>query len=164
VIDVNHALCAGCGICVDECPIGAISLVDDIAQVDADLCDGCGECIHICPNHALAWVVEPVPERAGEFSSLVVVESPVKVIPRETREPIPWRRAIFPVVGGALSWVGREVVPRIAPLALDLLDDALDRRLIRWSRDQDVTAPPTGSRQGRGRRQRYRHRRGRSSK
>jgi Pyruvate/2-oxoacid:ferredoxin oxidoreductase delta subunit len=163
VIDVNYALCAGCGVCVDECPTRAITLVDAIAQIDADLCDDCGQCIQVCPNHALVWIAEPEPEHVGGSMPLLVVEPPVKVIPRESRVPVSWRRAIFPAVGGALSWVGREFVPRFAPLALDLLDGALDRRISKRSREQDETATPAGGRQGRGRRQRNRRRRGRLS-
>jgi Pyruvate/2-oxoacid:ferredoxin oxidoreductase delta subunit len=153
VIDVNQALCAGCGICVDDCPTGAIFLVDGSAQVDAGLCDGCGVCIPACPNHALAWIPEPVPELP------VVVEPPIGLVPYETRAPVRWRQAIVPAVGGALTWVGRQVVPRFVPLALDVLEGVLDRRSSQRSRDPGVTATPAG---GRGRRQRNRRRRGRA--
>lgn len=160
MICVDQALCAGCGICVDGCPTAAITLVNDVAQVDVDLCDDCGACIQVCPNYALTWVAEPASEHVGEPSSLVVVESPVHLIPHGTKESVLWRRAIVPAVGGTLTWIGREIVPRLAPLALNLLDGALDRRISRWSRDQDVTSTPTGGRQGRGGRRR--RRRGRS--
>ncbi len=117
-------------------------------------------CVATCPNAALTWVV---PEGSPASSVLVVVAPPIEVIPVETRAPLPWRRAVLPALGGALSWVGREVVPRLAPLALDALDSALDRRLSRWSRDEGVTPAPTGSRRSRRKGQRRRHRHGRPS-
>jgi len=161
MIRVDQALCAGCGVCVDECPTAAITLVNDVAQVAADLCDGCGACIQVCPNHALTWVAEPVPERVSGPSLPVVVEPAITVIPAESRELLPWRRAIVPAVGGALTWVGREIVPRLAPLALNLLDGALDRRINRRAGEQDIISASSPGRQGRGRR--CRRRRGRST-
>jgi NAD-dependent dihydropyrimidine dehydrogenase PreA subunit len=164
MIRVNQALCEGCGVCIEECPTEAITLVDGAAMVDAALCNGCaGEdemhnkaCVEICPNEALSWIAEPALASAPEPSSLVVVEPSVEVIPVSTGKPALWRRAIVPAVGGALTWVGREVVPRLAPLALDVLD----RRISRWSRDENATPAPTGRRRGGGRQQRRRRRRG----
>jgi Pyruvate/2-oxoacid:ferredoxin oxidoreductase delta subunit len=169
MIHVTQTLCEGCGICVEGCPTGAITLVDDKARVDLDLCDGCGSldethdkvCIDLCPNNALSWVADSMPERPTEASSLVIVDPRVKVIPAPKRAPMPWYRAAFPAVGGALMWVGREIVPRLAPLALDVLDSALDRRVSRWSRDEAVTPEPRSERKGKGKRKRRRHRGGR---
>jgi ferredoxin len=45
--------CAGCGLCVDLCPVGAISLVEGTARIGAD-CKGCGRCAALCPNGAIA--------------------------------------------------------------------------------------------------------------
>jgi ferredoxin len=157
---VDQALCAGCGVCIDECPTDAISLSDGVALIDAALCDGCGACVEVCPNQALAWIAEPMPATAGEASALTVIRPPVEVIRADTRAPVPWRRAILPAVGGALSWMGREIVPRLAPVALDALDSALDRRLSRWSRDESAVPVAPRERQGRGKQRRRRHRRG----
>ena len=169
MIHIAQTLCEGCGICVEACPPGAITLVDGKARADADLCDGCGSldeiydraCIDLCPNNALSWVVDPMPERPTEASSLVIVDPQVKVIPAPTRAPMPWHRAALPAVGSVLTWVGREIVPRLAPLALDVLDSALDRRVSQRSRDKAVTPEPRGERNGKGRRQRHRYRGGR---
>ena len=151
MIHIDRALCAGCGVCVDECPNGAIMLDGDVALVAPALCDGCGACVEICPTGALTQVVEPTP------SLLPVARPPVEVVLAKTREPVPRRRAVLPAVGGALVWMGREVAPRLAPLALDVLDSALNR----WSRAQDRMPAPTGRNRGRGRRERRHRRRGR---
>jgi len=45
--------CTGCGLCVSECPYGAISLSEGRAVVDEALCVGCGACVPICPEGAL---------------------------------------------------------------------------------------------------------------
>lgn len=50
-IDQNK--CTGCGICVDICPLEAISMENDKAKVDKDTCTECGQCVDECPNKAI---------------------------------------------------------------------------------------------------------------
>ncbi len=47
--------CIGCGSCVDYCPMGAISLIDNRAVIDQDECVECGVCLRVkvCPVEAL---------------------------------------------------------------------------------------------------------------
>ncbi len=45
--------CNGCGLCEDECPKKAISIVDRQAVVDRTLCDACMKCINVCYTDAL---------------------------------------------------------------------------------------------------------------
>ncbi len=47
--------CTGCGVCVDRCPVKAISL-DDVAVVDQALCIGCGLCVSGCDFEAAVLV------------------------------------------------------------------------------------------------------------
>ena len=49
---VEEDLCAGCGLCVDRCPVNAIE-VDDICSVEKNRCIGCGLCVTTCPEEAL---------------------------------------------------------------------------------------------------------------
>lgn len=51
---VDKEKCAGCGSCVDACPVEAIKIVDDKAVIDKDTCVGCGGCVDACPCEALA--------------------------------------------------------------------------------------------------------------
>jgi predicted aldo/keto reductase-like oxidoreductase len=45
--------CKGCGICINNCPIEAITLNDGKAQVDEEKCILCGYCASVCPQFAL---------------------------------------------------------------------------------------------------------------
>jgi ferredoxin len=44
--------CIACGVCVDECPVEAISEGDDIDVIDPELCTDCGSCADVCPVEA----------------------------------------------------------------------------------------------------------------
>ena len=40
--------CTACGDCMKWCPVNAISLKDNKADIDKSLCIGCGECLAVC--------------------------------------------------------------------------------------------------------------------
>jgi ferredoxin len=54
VVDAEE--CTGCETCLDRCQMDAITMVDDIAQLNLDRCIGCGLCITTCPVEALSLV------------------------------------------------------------------------------------------------------------
>ncbi len=58
---IDEKACIGCGACVDICPFGALTLLDDVAVAN-DNCTACGACIPECPVDALSL---PQKERAG---------------------------------------------------------------------------------------------------
>lgn len=52
---IDPETCTGCGICIEKCPIEAISLNEDNrAIVDDQRCIGCGVCAHFCPADAVS--------------------------------------------------------------------------------------------------------------
>lgn len=51
-VKVDENKCTGCGLCLDVCPVGAIT-VDTVAKIDPGLCAGCLVCINECPNDAI---------------------------------------------------------------------------------------------------------------
>jgi len=53
-IQIDQEKCSGCGLCVDICPLEAISLENDKAKVDKGTCTECGQCVDECPNKAIS--------------------------------------------------------------------------------------------------------------
>jgi ferredoxin len=52
ISEIDENKCVGCGICIDKCPIEAVSLIDGKAYDDKHKCIGCGVCVHHCPENA----------------------------------------------------------------------------------------------------------------
>jgi iron only hydrogenase large subunit-like protein len=52
VVYTNEAACRDCYRCIRSCPVDAIRMVDDQAQVISDKCISCGTCINECPQDA----------------------------------------------------------------------------------------------------------------
>ena len=51
---IDPGLCSNCGICLERCPIGAISETDGVPEVNSEKCIGCGVCVAACPEEAIA--------------------------------------------------------------------------------------------------------------
>ena len=45
--------CIKCGVCADQCPVGAIPL-DYPSRTNNDLCINCMRCVEVCPQHCRA--------------------------------------------------------------------------------------------------------------
>ncbi len=57
IVQIDEALCDGCGNCIPSCAEGAIALVGGKARLAADvLCDGLGACLGDCPRGAITVV------------------------------------------------------------------------------------------------------------
>jgi uncharacterized protein (DUF362 family)/NAD-dependent dihydropyrimidine dehydrogenase PreA subunit len=50
---VDQRLCTGCGTCVAQCPVSALSLTGDFPEVDVDTCITCFCCQELCPEKAI---------------------------------------------------------------------------------------------------------------
>jgi len=54
IIEINEELCNGCGLCLPNCPEGALRVIDGKARLVSDLfCDGLGACLGHCPLGAI---------------------------------------------------------------------------------------------------------------
>lgn len=75
IIKIDENLCNGCGLCIPNCPEGAIKIIDNKARLISDLfCDGLGACIGHCPLGAIT-----VEEReAEEYDERKVMENIIK--------------------------------------------------------------------------------------
>jgi ferredoxin len=54
IVKIEEEKCNGCGLCIPNCPEGALQIIDDKARLVSDLfCDGLGVCIGHCPQGAI---------------------------------------------------------------------------------------------------------------
>lgn len=75
IIKIDESKCNGCGLCIPNCPEGALQIIDGKARLISDLfCDGLGACIGHCPEGAIT-----TEEREAEpYDEKKVMENIVK--------------------------------------------------------------------------------------
>lgn len=75
IIKIDEGKCNGCGVCIPNCPEGAIQMIDGKARLVSDLfCDGLGACLGHCPQGAIT-----IEERqAGPYDETKVMDNIVK--------------------------------------------------------------------------------------
>jgi Pyruvate/2-oxoacid:ferredoxin oxidoreductase delta subunit len=75
IITIDEEKCTGCGLCIPNCPEGAIKIIDGKARLISDLlCDGLGACLGHCPEDAIT--IEG--REAEEYDERKVMENIVK--------------------------------------------------------------------------------------
>jgi len=75
IIKIEEDKCTGCGLCIPNCPEGALQIIDGKVRLISDLfCDGLGACIGHCPEGAIT-----VEEREAEqYDEYKVMENVIK--------------------------------------------------------------------------------------
>lgn len=64
---INH--CISCGVCVPECPVGALSFEANKVYWDPDKCIHCDHCIEICPHGSSPKILHWTPKQTvGEIA------------------------------------------------------------------------------------------------
>ena len=53
MIEVIKEKCIGCKACIKACAYDAISMIEDVAEIDADKCTLCGACVSSCKFDAI---------------------------------------------------------------------------------------------------------------
>ena len=54
IISIDEEKCNGCGLCIPNCPEGALQVIDGKVRLISDIfCDGLGACIGHCPQDAI---------------------------------------------------------------------------------------------------------------
>jgi Pyruvate/2-oxoacid:ferredoxin oxidoreductase delta subunit len=51
--EIDHEECTKCEICINKCPIDAITKEDGQIKIDKEICLGCGVCVRACPTKAI---------------------------------------------------------------------------------------------------------------
>jgi ferredoxin len=127
---VDETRCTSCGACLQVCPSNAIRLVDDKTRIDAALCNDCRACVEVCPSDAIiAALPAIVPAARTTRAPLPIRSAQILLTPiGETKALTTRARVIAPAVGAALTFLGREVAPRVASAVVEtLLNHAAER-------------------------------------
>ncbi len=74
--DIDWESCNGCEACLSICPMDALSMADEKAELNDARCIGCGLCVSECPLEAIALEARPQQEVTpppGNFVKLMTI-------------------------------------------------------------------------------------------
>lgn len=80
IVNINEALCNGCGACIPKCAEGALQIVNGKAKIIKETyCDGLGACLGQCPQGAIT-----ITEREADAFNETEVHEHLKNRPQPT--------------------------------------------------------------------------------
>lgn len=87
---IDPETCITCEVCVPYCPVQAIRMGEDVAQIDEDECVECGVCLRsgVCPTDAIHEVPLEWPRIIRAVLSNPLIESPDTRIPGRGTEEV----------------------------------------------------------------------------
>jgi NAD-dependent dihydropyrimidine dehydrogenase PreA subunit len=72
MIHIAEEKCTGCGFCMRDCPVGAVTIHRKKAGIDRKICVSCGVCVRVCPESAVSG-------DAAQLTDIVVCDAcPIK--------------------------------------------------------------------------------------
>ncbi len=101
---VDQGNCTGCGVCVRICPAGAIGVSRGVAIIDQDRCTACGACAEACPRAAIYELIEEKETAIAEAPERAIITPPLSSL------AVKAGKAMLPVAGAALSFIGKRVI------------------------------------------------------
>jgi len=67
---IKTSKCIGCGICIENCDVNAISIRDGVAFLKRKKCIGCAGCMAVCPQGAItnSWKTSNFRKKLAEYA------------------------------------------------------------------------------------------------
>jgi ferredoxin len=129
IIKIDEEKCNGCGLCVNACHEGAISLVDGKAKlIRDDYCDGLGNCLPVCPTNAITF---------EEREALAFDEEAVQKMLEEKQKKEAKTTVMAGCPGSRMATMKREKVDHVS----QNLNIVIPSRLNQWPVQIKLVAP-----------------------